>query len=312
MMNKCDITAEQIVEEVDVYTDFTLSDKINRREYKEVFAIIRELAARGKLPPEKEKVLRLYIRSARKYSLNGMKSGFYAPASNVNPLQAFSVSGMTLPTLRVFDTILCRLGEQQEQERSIFLDVNELMTLYGMKEYNRDEFSKAIDNLFQTVTIDREDGGFEKISLFEKFVCDENTAQIVFSEPALELFTANNIEYLHYRLENALKFTSRYSYMLFFYLVDKSVSTREWTESIDKLKDVLGFDLIDYTGSSILGVLYEACVEIEEKTDIRFGFVPVFTDELFREKIKAISFRIDGISLPKAVEDSLLQSQSPD
>ena len=312
MMNKCDLTAEQIVEELDVYTDFKLSKMINRREYKEVFAMIRKLAAEGKLPPEEEKVLRLYIRAARKYNLNGMRSGVYAPELNANPLQAFSVSGMTLPTLRVFDTILCRLGEQPEQERSVIIDVKELLSLYGMKEYNVDEFSNAVDNLFQTVTIDREDGGFKIIALFEKFVCDENTAEIVCTESARELLSANNVEYLHFRLDNAMKFTSRYSYMLFFYLVDRSVLEREWTVDIGELRDVLGYDLIDYVGSGLLGVLYESRIEIGEKTDLRFGFVPLFDEALGRDKITAIRFRIESISLPKKVEDNLIQLQNPD
>lgn len=307
-MNKCSLTPEQIVEEVDVYTDCRLSDKINRKQYAEAFAEIRKLVSDDRLPPEKEKALRLYIREKKK-ELNGIKSGRYDPSSSSNPLQALSVSGMTLLTLRVFDTILCRLNEKNDNERTVTFDVPELLDLFELKEYDRDVFSDVTDNLFQTVTIDRGDDGFTIIALFEGLICDGKTAEIICSESARELlFTRNNIEYLHFRLDNALKFTSRNSYMLFFYLADKSVIAREWTVSISELRDVLGFDFIDYTGSILLRLLGEARKEIEEKTDLRFRFEPVFDNE----KLKAVKFIIDNITLPKAVKDNLLQMQSPD
>ena len=199
------------------------------------------------------------------------------------PLQSLAETDLTLPEFKILDAYLARIDSHDPNKKSVRFEKGELERLLGLSRILKDDLDKRLRHLFQVIEIkdERKDNGFTLISLFEeaKAEQDENEQwQITLSctTAAREyIFNIDNIGYLKYRLKNIINLTSRYSYILFLYLLDNRYRS-PWKIEFSKLKEMLGCTSETYTQYYRFNdlILKRVKKELEEKTDLRFTYEP--------------------------------------
>ena len=232
------------------------------------------------------------------------------------PLQSLSATNLTLPELKILDAYLARINSHNPDARYVRFDKGELERLLGVTQLKKEDLSKRIDNLFQVITItdEHKPTKFSKIALFSKAECeqDENgqwQIDLACSVEAMEyMFNIDNIGYLRYRLKNVINLTSRYSYILFLYLVDNRFR-KTWKIDLSDLKKLMNCTAERYTEFKFFNseIIKKCQNEINEKTDLKFDYKPVrkgrkvssieFTVETLNEQIEE-QFYSDNISAP--------------
>lgn len=218
------------------------------------------------------------------------------------PLTTLSETNLTLPEFKILDSYLSRINSSNPNKRYVRFEKGELEQLLGVTRILNDDLSKRIDNLFQTVTIrdSTKPNGFIKIALFEKAVCnqDENgqwQVDLACSASSMEyIFNPENLTYLKYRLKNVINLTSRYSYILFLYLLDNRWR-KDWSISLAELKQLLNCTAERYSEEFKYfnsEVLKKCQKEINGKTDINFSYAPIKKGR----KVTAIQFIVETVS----------------
>lgn len=201
-----------------------------------------------------------------------------------NPLQSLSETKMTLAEFKILDAYLSRIDSHKPDERYVRFEKGELEKMLGVTQLKKEDLSKRIDNLFQVVTIRDENKPrkFTKIALFAKAECeqDENgqwQIDLACSAEAMEyIFNVENIGYLKYRLKNVINLTSRYSYVLFLYLIDNRFR-KTWKIDLVELKALLNCNADRYKQFKFFNaeILKKCQKELCEKTDIHFSYKPI-------------------------------------
>ena len=217
------------------------------------------------------------------------------------PLQSLSETNLTLPELKILDAYLSRINSHNPAARYVRFEKGELEKLLGVTQLKKEDLSKRIDNLFQVITIhdEHKQNKFTKIALFAKAECeqDENgqwQIDLACSVEAMEyIFNIDNIGYLRYRLKNVINLTSRYSYVLFLYLVDNRFR-KSWAISLAELKALLNCNAERYNQFKFFNseILKKCHKEIIEKTDLRFSYKPIKKGR----KVAEIEFTVNTIA----------------
>lgn len=230
-------------------------------------------------------------------------------AQKSNPLLALSQTSLTLPELKILDVYLSRIDSHDESKRLVRLEKGELESILGVTRINGNDLDKRLDNLFATITFkdERKPNGVAKIELFEKAYAYTNEeglwiVDLLCTQSAREyIFGIDKLGYLRYRLRSVINLSSRYSYILFLYLLDKSTFKTTWSESLDVLKQILNCKAERYMAFKFFNaeVLKLAQKEISEKTELRFEYVP----KRKGRKVAAIEFRVDRRSLPDDIKN---------
>lgn len=240
------------------------------------------------------------------------------------PLTTLSQTSMTLPEFKIFDAYLSRIDSHKPDERYVRFEKGELEKLLGVEKINKSDLNKRLRNLFQTLEIhdERKPKGFTLIALFTKAECEQDEeglwqVNLACSSAAMEyIFNPESLTYLKYRLKNVINLTSRYSYILFLYLMDCRWR-KVWTISLDELKQMLNCTAERYAEEFKYfnaEVLKKCQKEINEKTDISFSYEPVKKGR----KVAAVQFTVKTLAdqLPDDEKDpdqlSLLDDITPD
>jgi len=202
----------------------------------------------------------------------------------VKPLTTLSQTSMTLSEFKIFDAYLSRIDSHKPEERYVQFEKGELEKLLGVKKINKADLTKRLRNLFQTLEIydERKPRGFTLIALFAKAECEQDEdglwkVNLACTAEAMEyIFNIENIGYLRYRLRNVINLTSRYSYILFLYLLDNRWR-KTWSIALNDLKQLLNCTADTYNEYKRFNdlVLKKCYKEVNTKTDCHFEYEPL-------------------------------------
>lgn len=228
------------------------------------------------------------------------------------PLQSLSETDLTLPELKILDAYLARINSHNPNKRTVKLEKGELERYLGVSRILKDDLNKRLRHLFQVIEVKDENKrkGFKLINLFEEADAeqDENglwQVTLTCTPSAREyVFNIDNIGYLRYRLKNVIALTSRYSYVLFLYLVDNRFR-KSWNIGLEELKSLLNCNAERYSQFKFFNaeILKKAHKEITEKTDLRFSFKPIKKGR----KVAEIEFTVETITdeIPSELPEQL-------
>lgn len=217
------------------------------------------------------------------------------------PLQSLSETDLTLPELKILDAYLARINSHNPDKRTVKLEKGELERYLGVSRILKDDLNKRLRHLFQVIEVKDETKrkGFKLINLFEEADAeqDENglwQVTLTCTPSAREyVFNIDNIGYLRYRLKNVIYLTSRYSYILFLYLVDNRFR-KSWTINLVELRDLLNCTADTYSQYYRFNdlILKKCFKEITEKTDLKYTYEPVKKGR----KVSEIRFAVETLT----------------
>lgn len=234
-----------------------------------------------------------------------------AYVQKARPLQSLSETDLTLPEFKILDAYLARINSHDPDKRTVKLEKGELEKSLGVSEIKKDDLNKRLRHLFQVIEVKDETKkkGFKLINLFEEADAeqdDDGLWQITLTcTPSAReyVFNVDNIGYLRYRLKNVIGLTSRYSYVLFLYLLDNRFR-KTWRIPLSELKELLGCTADAYKQYYRFNdlVLKKCYKELTEKTDIRFSYQPIKRSR----SVSEVEFTVETImdELPK-VDDPI-------
>ena len=234
-----------------------------------------------------------------------------AYVQKARPLQSLAETSLTLPELKILDAYLARINSHDQTKRTVKLEKGELESFLGVSRILKDDLDKRLRHLFQVIEVKDESKrkGFKLINLFEEADAepDENglwQVTLTCTPSAREyVFNIDNIGYLRYRLKNVISLTSRYSYVLFLYLLDNRFR-KTWRIPLSELKALLGCTADAYKQYYRFNdlVLKKCYKELTEKTDIRFSYQPIKRSRTVSE----VEFTVETImdELPKVDDPS--------
>lgn len=224
-----------------------------------------------------------------------------AYVQKARPLQSLSETDLTLPEFKILDAYLARINSHDPDKRTVKLEKGELEKSLGVSEIKKDDLNKRLRHLFQVIEVKDETKkkGFKLINLFEEADAeqdDDGLWQITLTcTPSAReyVFNVDNIGYLRYRLKNVIGLTSRYSYVLFLYLLDNRFR-KTWRIPLSELKELLGCTADAYKQYYRFNdlVLKKCYKELTEKTDIRFSYQPIKRSRTVSE----IEFTVETIA----------------
>ena len=207
-----------------------------------------------------------------------------AEIQKARPLRSLAETELTLSEFKILDAYLARINSHDPDKRTVKLEKGELEKSLGVSEIKKDDLNKRLRHLFQVIEVKDESKkkGFKLINLFEEADAeqdDDGLWQITLTcTPSAReyVFNVDNIGYLRYRLKNVIGLTSRYSYVLFLYLLDNRFR-KTWRIPLAELKKLLGCTADAYKQYYRFNdlVLKKCYKELTEKTNIRFSYQPI-------------------------------------
>lgn len=208
----------------------------------------------------------------------------YAEIQKARPLQSLSETDLTLPEFKILDAYLARINSHDPDKRTVKLEKGELEKALGVTEIKQDDLEKRLRHLFQIIKVkdDRKRKGFKLINLFEEADAEQDEdglwlITLTCTASAREyVFNIDNLGYLRYRLKNVINLTSRYSYVLFLYLLDNRFR-KTWSIDLVDLKALLNCNAERYKQFKFFNaeILKKCHKELCEKTDISFEYKPI-------------------------------------
>lgn len=197
------------------------------------------------------------------------------------PLLSLNKSTLSLYEFKILDTYLSRINSHKPDERTVTFSKGEFEELFDYADMKMPELTEHLHNL-QTLMVDvaNKDNKYDNIVLFARATADKDRygmweVSLTCTPEAMKyFFNVENLGYLRYKLRNILKLDSRYSYLLFLYLIDNRFR-KQWEIELDDLKVVLNCqDVSSYTSfKNFRRVVFDKCIhEIEEKTDIKMEY----------------------------------------
>lgn len=204
--------------------------------------------------------------------------------SRSRPLLSLNKSELSLYELKVLDTYLSRINPHKPDERTVIFDKGSFEALFEYSELKLPELKAHLKNL-QSLDVDiaTSENEIDNIKLFSRAQARKDKYglwEVILTcspEAMTYFFNIESLGYLRYKLWNVLQLNSRYSYLLFLYLTDNRFR-KEWTVSIDELKDILNCGQIEsYQEFKNFrrSVLDRCKSEILQKTDIIFDYTTI-------------------------------------
>lgn len=242
-----------------------------------------------------------------------------AEIQKARPLQSLAETELTLPEFKILDAYLARINSHDPDKRTVRLEKGELEKALGISEIKQDDLEKRLRHLFQIIKVkdDRKRKGFKLINLFEEADAEQDNdglwqITLTCTPSAREyVFNIDNLGYLRYRLKNVINLTSRYSYVLFLYLLDNRFR-KTWSIDLVDLKALLNCNAERYKQFKFFNaeILKKCHKELCEKTDISFEYKPIkrgrsvsavefsvntLNDEL-TEQLRSVPLELDSIA----------------
>lgn len=217
------------------------------------------------------------------------------------PLQSLSETDLTLPEFKILDAYLARINSHDPEKRTVRLEKGELEKALGVTRILKDDLNKRLRHLFQVVEVKDESKrkGLKLISLFEEADAEQDDnglwqISLTCTASAREyIFNIDNIGYLRYRLKNVVNLTSRYSYVLFLYLLDNRFR-KTWSIDLIELKALLNCTAESYEAYKEFNdkILKKCHKELNEKTDLHFSYNAIKKGR----KVTKIEFSVETLS----------------
>lgn len=231
------------------------------------------------------------------------------------PLFALWQSELTLSEFKILDTYLGRINSHDDEHRTVKFEKGELEELLGVKQLKPQVLDDRLKHLMTTVRIPDENSkrGFTRIALFEKAHAEQDDygvweAELTCTESAKKyIFDVENITYLRYKLKNIVNIKSRYTYIMFLYLLDNKFRGT-WEVPLDKLKSLLNCENEEYCSQFKVfndRVLKRVHREIHKVTDICYDYETVKRGR----SVVAVRFIYKSKILPEVDENQMTLEQ---
>lgn len=200
------------------------------------------------------------------------------------PLLTLSSSDLTLPEFKMLDLYLARINSHKPDVRTVELERGELEKALGITKLNKKDLLNRLKGLYQPVELVCEENRIKTTVLFENADAERDeksglwTITLTCTKRAMEhIFNVENVGYLRYRLKCVLELSSRYSYVLFLYLLDNRFRGDEWEIPLEELKALLHCTADTYSEYKRFNdlVLKKCHKEITEKTDLKYTYKPL-------------------------------------
>ena len=238
--------------------------------------------------------------------VNGLDDTYIVEKSR--PLMLMKEVPFVLGELKVLDTYLSRINARDPEATTVRFSKEEYEDLMGierMRPERLDKYVTALQGKVVKVPDATARNGWRNYNLFDEtgFEQDENDQwwiDLCCTPKAKKLFfNIEGVGYIRYQLKNVLPLTSKYSVLLYIYLLDNRFR-KSWEISLDELKQTVLrcteplYDEYKYLSQRIL----KKCIEeINGKTDLTFDYEPV---RLGRKVVK-VRFKLvkDEVVLPE-------------
>lgn len=232
------------------------------------------------------------------------------------PLQSLWKSSLGLGEFKVLDTYLSRIDSHHPERRKVIFSKDEFEKLLGITEVKPKALQAYTDRLMQqVVSLDTptRKQGFHRISLFSESECDQDDSgkwwvSLTCTPEAMKyIFNVEELGFLRYRLRNVLQISSRYSYVMFLYLL-KRRPCKVIDVPLEDLRDLLGcandplYNEFKYFNQRILKRCYD---EINEKTELKYTYEPIRSGRRVKSIRFVISSAIPGYDEPEELPEQI-------
>lgn len=197
------------------------------------------------------------------------------------PLFALWQSDLTLPEFKILDTYLGRINSHDDEHRTVKFEKGEFEELLGIKQLKAQVLDERLKHLMTTVKLpDKDTGSFTRISLFEKAHVEQDEygifeVELTCTKSAKKyIFNVEELSYLRYKLKNIINIKSRYTYIMFLYLLENRFRGT-WDISLEDLKVLLNcnnestYKEFKRFNDLILKKVYK---EIHDVTDVQYDY----------------------------------------
>lgn len=243
-------------------------------------------------------------KNAMKKNKNSLSGNHIVQKSR--PLLLMKSVDFNLGELKILDTYLSRINSHDEDSRAVSFTKHEYEMLMGITETRIETLKKYTKSMLSKIAEVPLDGdNFSQINLFCKsdFIKDE-TGQwritLICSDAAKKIFfNIEELGYIRYRLKNVINLTSKYSVLLYFYLVDNHFRG-SWTINLTDLREKILFCHNEYYKqfkNFNKEILKKCMAEINKMTDVNVEYTTVKSGRT----VTAIKFDV--------VKDELLDSE---
>lgn len=204
------------------------------------------------------------------------------------PLLLMKEVPFELGELKILDTYIARINPNNPKATTVRFSKEEYEDLMGIERMRPERLEKYVKSIMSknvTVPDKTARGGFRVYTLFDEAICepDENGQwwiDLSCTRKAKKLFfEIDGITYLKYQLKNVLPLTSKYSVLLYLYLLDNRFRA-SWEISVTDLREKVFRCFVEcYKDYKYFkrDIIEKALKEVNEKTDIIFSYTPVKT-----------------------------------
>lgn len=224
------------------------------------------------------------------------------------PLLLMREVPFALGELKVLDTYLSRINARDSESTTVRFSKEEYEDLMGIERMRPDRLAKYVKSIMSkvvTVPDPEKKGAWKQYTLFDESSCeqDENGQwwiDLSCTTKAKKLFfNVDGIGYIRYQLKNVLPLTSKYSVLLYIYLLDNRFR-RSWDIDLSDLREHVFRCNSEFYAKNYRNfkqdILDKALKEVNDKTDLTFKFNPL----KYRKKVTKIKFMLvkDEVTLP--------------
>ena len=203
------------------------------------------------------------------------------------PLMLMKEVPFALGELKVLDTYLSRINAKDPTATKVRFTKEEYEDLMGVERMHPERLNKHVTALQgKTVKVPDKTArrGWRNYTLFDESAFDQDDdgqwwIELSCTPAAKKLFfNIDSIGYIRYQLKNVLPLTSKYSVLLYIYLLDNRFRV-SWDVSLSDLRENVLHCNSDFYAASYKDfkrdILEKAIKEVNEKTDLTFKYEPV-------------------------------------
>lgn len=227
-----------------------------------------------------------------------------------NPLLSLARSDFSLPELKIIDTYLARIDSHNPERRTVVFKKGELEQLLGVTQLRKKDLKERLRNLYQPVDLNEgNDKRIELVGLFEEATAEQDEdgvwqVRLTCTPKAMKyIFNVEQYGYLRYKLQGVIAIKSRYSFILYLYLLKNSFRV-SWIEELDALKHELNCETDkSYAQFKVFNdrILKPCKKEIEEATECRFTYETIKNGR----NVVAIRFNVEFLRLiPQTIKEN--------
>lgn len=231
------------------------------------------------------------------------------------PLLLMKEVPFSLGELKVLDTYLSRINSHNEDNYTVTFSKEEYEDLMGIGRMHPQRLEKYVKTLMgQTVTIPDESThrGWRLYTLFDMAECYKDNHEqwwidLSCTPNAKRLFfNIESLGYIRYQLKNVINLTSKYSALLYLYLLENRYR-KQWKISVTELRTTVFRCAPEYYREFKRfkdDILNKALNEVNERTDITFAMSTTAKGCKAGRSIINVEFTLikENIQIPKSKE----------